>query len=128
MKQKNRKTIRRWTSILLTFSIIFSMASVSLADEPGITVPSHQNFSGGETEQITLGDLVLTSDSQPYDPENPNYVLDLEFADGDGGGNVTVQTGDITAASDYMKIPVGGGFYEWCDVGGAVNIDMCNTK
>ena len=109
MKQKNRKNIRRWISILLTCSIILSMASVSLADEPGITVPSHQNFSGGETEQITLGDLVLTSESQPYDPENPNYVLDLEFADGDGGGNVTVQTGDITAASDYMKISVGGG-------------------
>ena len=88
------------------------MVSVSLADTPDSENPYYQSFSGGETDEShsgenePLGDLTLPAEFEAPEGYNEFGAIVLEFPDGDGGGNATVQTGDLTVEGSSYETEI----------------------
>ena len=104
MKQTTRHTIRRWTGLMLAMCILGLMLPAgALADEPFYGV-----YTGGvvdrshDADHDPLGDLVY-SEYSSLQGRGYNYgALFLEFPDEEGGGDVSIKAGSITAETDHM--------------------------
>ena len=108
MKKKTRAYLRRWTGLFLAVCVFVTMAVSALADEPAAPAAPeqfHGVYTGGQTydehsaDNSPLGDLVLPAEFNLIDGQSYYPALYLEFPDEEGGGNVSVQAGDITTES-----------------------------
>ena len=108
MKKKTRAYLRRWTGLFLAVCVFVTMAVPALADEPAAPAAPeqfHGVYTGGQTydehsaDNSPLGDLVLPEDFELIDGKYSYGALELEFPDEEGGGDVSVQAGDITTES-----------------------------
>ena len=98
MKQKTRRNIRRWTGMMLAMCILGLMLPVgALADEPFYGV-----YTGGiednshDADHEPLGNLVLPADFSDIKDDVYIYAdLNLVYPDEEGGGKVSIKTGDV---------------------------------
>ena len=98
MKQTTKHTIRRWTGLMLAMCILGLMLPVgALADEPFYGV-----YTGGiednshDADHEPLGDLVLPADFTDIKDDVYIYAaLNLVYPDEEGGGKVSIKTGDV---------------------------------
>ena len=140
MKKRARTYLRRWTGLFLSVCMLLTAVSSALADEPGTPTdlqPFYGVYTGGKTynehsaDSEPLGDLVLPADFELVDDKYYYGALELEFPHGEGGGTVTIKTGDITAEIDRRERRVDCGpdpkkdfYYEDCDAYGVlISID-----
>ena len=108
-------SFRKPLSIVLSLCILFSMISVSEANEPDSTDPYYQSFSAGETENITLGDLVLPADFEDMPEYGQFGAVVLSFPDGEGGGDVSVQTGTLTSMGEEYQTEITTEYFSYTD-------------
>jgi len=108
-------SFRKPLSIVLSLCILFSMISVSEANEPDSTDPYYQSFSAGETENITLGDLVLPVDFEDMPEYGQFGAVVLSFPDGEGGGDVSVQTGTLTSMGEEYQTEITTEYFSYTD-------------
>ena len=98
MKQTTRRNIRRWTGLMLAICIFGLMLPIgALADEPFYGV-----YTGGiednshDADHEPLGDLVLPADFSDIKDDVYIYAaLNLVYPDEEGGGKVSIKTGDV---------------------------------
>ena len=112
MKMRTKMTARKTISMILSFCILCSMVAAAAADEPDSTNPYYQSFTGGETdnshdaEHDPLGNLVLPEEFEEPEGYHDFGAIVLNFPDGQGGGTVSVKTGDLTSAGKKYETEI----------------------
>ena len=99
MKKRTKRMFRKTASLFLALCISGMMLIPDAQADPTI----HVVYTNGITDdshaadQDPFGDLVLEDTVLPEDGQTEYAALKIEFPDGEGGGNVTVATGDLTS-------------------------------
>ena len=110
MKQKTRNTIRKWTGLILSICIFGLMMPIGVFAEQ--TNGTAFTYTGGVEDSTytgdnALGDLVLPDPIELEDGKTEYAALVVDFPDQEGGGDVTMKTGNLTSNANPVNKTVG---------------------